>query len=223
MTETLDGEVSYEDRAINDAADQWKGSFYTPSIRTAAVATLTDVLATLGQHGINIQIMDQGRSFASQILNARCTAYDIKSFYLDQEIEPTALLADMVSAAAVNLGRPLEATAPPALNDTRAEIAYVVLPRQPESPSWGPNGDAPLVVSLGQPDIAAANAAASSGAPIVGSYQPGPWTWHLDHRVPGSFFIGGMRVVAPPPSPDVAAEIGVLVADVLTGTVSMPH
>jgi len=107
------------------------------------------------------------------------------------------------------------------INATRAEIAYVVLPRQAESPSRSLEDDAPLVVSLGHEDLAAANAAASSGAPIIGGYKPGPLSWHLGHSVPGLYFIGGIDVIAPPPSAGVSAEIGVLVAEVLTGVVSL--
>lgn len=215
IDEVLEEVVSVEQQAIGEEARSRRGTMYTPSVLQAATAAFTDVLATLVQHDISDSLMDQGRSFAGQILEARSRAYAIGSFYVGEEIEPLVLLQSVVSAAAAHLGRSLEPTEGPALNKTRAEIAYVVLPRQPESPAWGPDGEAPLVISLGQEDLAAANAAASSGAPIIGPYRPGPWTWNLGHSTPGSFFMAETSVIAPPPSSEVATEIGVLVAGVL--------
>jgi hypothetical protein len=62
--------------------------------------------------------------------------------------------------------------------------------------------------------------AAGQTLPIRPLQGPGPWEWTIAPYVPGGI-TDGLEVAGPPPGPHVAAEVGTLAAQALTGEVTL--
>jgi hypothetical protein len=223
MTDVLPPEPSmpsYEKQDILSAAAKNRNSLFTPSVLDRAADALSAVRKVLDEHEIAdcFPIQAYSDSFASNILHAYEMRLAWESAHPEEDIDPVALLDIAVTAAASHLVRPLEPLDGPALAPKgRAIFGYVVLPYQPESPDGEPADDRPLVLSLGREDLHQLEVAFSSGAGWDGPYKPGPWSWHLGHEIPRNTCIGATQIVAATPAPEVAAEVGAIVAQVLTG------
>ncbi|WP_344547297.1 hypothetical protein [Actinomadura fulvescens] len=165
-----------------------------------------------------------GESFAGQVLHACEGRFLVELPDMEADVDPVALLHTAVEAAAAHLDHPLEPAEGPAFAPTgRVVFGYVMLPQLTGSPSWDADGDAPLVLSLGREDLHMLRIAYSSGGGFDGPYEPGPWRWYLGHRVPRDTCISETRVIAPALTGEVAAEVGVLTAEVLTGEMPLPR
>ncbi|MDL4777581.1 hypothetical protein [Actinomadura xylanilytica] len=212
--------------AIERAALESRVYLYTPSVLDAAAATLSAVRGVLDEHHIadTFQFQAYGDAFAARVLGACEQRFTAEWQDLEGDVDPVALLDVAVTAAGEHLGRRPEPVQGPALApEGRAVFGYVVLARHDESPDWGPGGDAPLVLSLGRPDMHMLAVAYSSGAGWDGPYDPGPWRWYLGHEVPRDVCITETTVIAPAPAPAVAAEVGAITARVLTGDLPLPR
>jgi hypothetical protein len=225
MTEPADeGLFEYYMDEVTKAADESPVYLYTPSVLREAAQTLQDIQAALDEHGIGEAFTRPLGSLAGRVLNALCERFAGDNYYVSDDIDPVALLNTAVQFVPDHLGRSLVPQEGPMMADARGTVAYVVLPRGPETPPWGEDGEAPLVVVLGRTDLEAYDLIYSSGGGPVGDYQPGPWAWCLSHRVPDHYFIGqGTQVVAQAPSNETAGEVAGLIAQVLTGEVELPR
>jgi hypothetical protein len=209
---------------INEAAEGDRVYLYTPSVLQAAAEALHGIQGTLEEHGIAEAFTRPIGSLASRVLSAYCERFARENYYVSGDVDPVALLTTTAEFIPDHLDAPLVPAAGPAMADSRATVAYLVLPRRPESPAWGENGDAPLVVAFGRTDLAAEALIYSSGGGPVGRYRPGPWGWYLSHEVPGHYFIGNnTRVIAQAPSNETAGEVAGVIAKVLTGQVALPR
>ncbi|MFC6884863.1 MULTISPECIES: hypothetical protein [Actinomadura] len=224
MTDAIDSAVEdYFREQIERAAAGSRVHLYTPSVLQAAAEAFEAVQDALEEHDIADPFGRRLGSLASRILSACHERFALDGYYATG-VDPIALLHTAVDFAADRIEGPFSPLEGPAMADCRAEVAYVVLPRQPGTPAWGKRGDAPLVVTLGRPDRAADRLIASSGGGPLGEYEPGPWTWCLDHKVPGGIYIShGTRVIAPEPSHETAGELAAIIADVLNGDITLPN
>jgi hypothetical protein len=191
------------DTAIVQAA-KFYDAYVLPSLQAKAAAALADVRAVLAdRHDVTGA---DTTFYGEDALTGRILDVVVRSAQrasLTQPIDPIELLGVVVRATAERLGMPLVPVEGPT-GDNPAH-GYVVLPRQPETPPWGPSGDAPLLIKLSRYDN--------------GRGSLGPWQWEMAPDVPGGT-VDGREVVGPPPSPDVATEVGKLAAGTLTGAVS---
>jgi hypothetical protein len=166
----------------------------TPTGLAAAAALYSDLAATATRHGVDPTTLDLGRGVVEALK---------KSWQSQPEaVDPLALVQEVVRAAAQELDQEAAALVvegPVAVSPVRA---YVVLARQDQTPAWGPTGTAPLVVRLDREDW--------------GGGTLGPWEWTLFPDHPGGAGVVA-TVLAPPPSPQVATEIGQIASWALTG------
>ncbi|MBO2453444.1 hypothetical protein J4573_40570 [Actinomadura barringtoniae] len=222
MTETTAVPEEYLAQ-VREVADASRSRLCTPSILRTAASALYDVEEQLYEHGIYEQFVRPLGSLAARIMRAVETRVMNECYYVTTDVDPVSLLHTAIAAASDRLGRPLEPTDGPALGDGRELVAYVVLPRELETPAIENDDQAPVVVTLGRPDQEALRLVYSSGGGPMGPYEPGPWAWHLTHKVPNGLYIGsGTQITAPEPSDASAAEVGELIADFLTGEITLP-
>jgi hypothetical protein len=191
------------DAAIVQAA-KFRSDYILPSLLAKAAAALADVRAVLAdRHDVTgADTAPYGEDeLAGRILEAVVRSAQRAS--TTRPLEPIELLGAVARAAAERLGVPVAPVEGPT-GDNPAH-GYVILPRQPETPPWGPSGHAPLLIKLCRYDH--------------GKGQ-GPWEWTIAPYVPGGT-IDGLEVAGPPPCPDVAAEVGALAAEALTGKATL--
>ncbi|MFC4908743.1 hypothetical protein [Actinomadura gamaensis] len=199
---------------ILDVARGDRIALYADSVVAAAAHALHDMEEVLFEHGVYDPYTRWSGPLPERVLRACEERFTRECFYVDEVVEPVKLLDTVVWQASEHLGSELVPVEGPVMADCRAEVGYVKLPRA---------GAAPLLVTLGRPDEAAAQMIMGSGSGYLGPYRPGPWMWHLTTRTPGDYFIGdGTRIVTPAPSHETAAEVGAVVAGVLTGAIVPP-
>ncbi|GAA1455843.1 hypothetical protein [Nocardiopsis tropica] len=177
------------------AARSGRNPVPTPTALAAAAALLDDLHATAARHGVDPADLHQG----DHVLDALARAYGRQAD--DVDVDALALVREATRAAAQALDMETGALTVEAPVGHSAVCAYVTLGRLPQTPAWGPTGHSPLVLRLDREDW--------------GGGKAGPWTWSL-------FALGAMGVVAtivaPPPSPEVAVEVGQIAARALSGT-----
>ncbi|WP_026412428.1 hypothetical protein [Actinomadura oligospora] len=200
---------------ILEVARADRTSLYTHSVIGAAAHVLYDMEEVLFEHGVYDPYTRWSGPLPARILRACADRFTRECLYVDEDVEPVKLLDTVVWQASVHLDAELTPVEGPVMAVCRAEVGYVSLPREDA---------APLLVTLGRPDESAAQMIMSSGTGgFLGPYRPGPWTWNLTTRTPGTYFIGdGTRIVAPAPSHETAAEVGAVVAGVLAGDIVPP-
>lgn len=191
------------DAAIAQAA-KFGSAYILPSLLAKAAAALADVRAVLAdRHDVTgADTAPYGEdALAGRILEA--VVRSARRASTTRPVDPIELLGAVARAAAERLGVPVAPVEGPT-GDNPAH-GYVILPRQPETPPWGPSGEAPLLVKLCRYDH---------------GRGPEPWEWTIAPDVPGGT-TDGLEVAGPPPCLDVAAEVGALAAEALTGTVTL--
>ncbi|MFC4531653.1 hypothetical protein [Sphaerisporangium dianthi] len=203
---------------------------YTPSTLAAAARLLADLRATGERHGIapGDWAGEHGtdQRLAESVLLAQSTAYrhaslaDLDDPYgLLREAAERAGLATLSTRSASPGPHPTDldlrqaSLAPhPARLDPRpaqggggpASRASVRLARLAQTPPWGWDGTAPLVVSLERFD----------------SLTSPAWKWELFPDV-GEPSTQMVQVVAPPPSPATADEVFATARRILTGAIRL--
>ncbi|MCW2877051.1 MAG: hypothetical protein JWQ95_1151 [Sphaerisporangium sp.] len=189
-------------RMIEQAARAQYRTVYTPSVLDAATKLLAGLHATGGRHGIGAAdwagIHGSDHRLAEAVLLGQTTAYRRAS--VDDLDDPLALLAEAAQRAGLAMLRPRtdgEGTAP-------APLASIRLARLPQTPPWGWDGTAPLVVSLDRFDSPASPA----------------WKWELFPGI-GEPTTQMVQVVAPPPSAAVADEVLAVARQALTGAIHL--
>jgi hypothetical protein len=63
----------------------------------------------------------------------------------------------------------------------------------------------------------------SSGSGWDGPYDPGPWCWYLGHEKPRDVCVTETKIIGRAPTPEVATEVGIIAAQVLTGEQELRH
>lgn len=180
--------------AIQQAARGSGRRVLTPSALKTATALHSDLAATATRHNVDPATLELGRGVVEAL----------KESWQSQppDVDPLALVQEVVRAAAQELGQEaavLVVEGPVGVSPVRA---YVVLARQDQTPAWGPTDTAPLVVRLDREDW--------------GGGKLGPWEWNLFPDQGGGTGVVA-TVLAPPPSLEVAAEVGQVAAWALTG------
>lgn len=227
MTEVIDeGLIEYCREEVADAARRSPNHLYTPSVLQAAAEALHGIQTVIEEHAIADAFTRSCGPLPSRLLFALAERFARENYFVGEiVVDPVALLTTALEFVCDHLDEPVAALKGPAMAESRAVVACMVLPRLPATPAWGEDGDAPLVVTLGRPDRVAQAIVASSGtgAPWR-DYDPGPWSWYLSHEVPGHWFSGsGTRVVAQAPSNETAGEVANVIAQVLTGELPLPR
>ncbi|WUH98657.1 hypothetical protein OHR68_34930 [Spirillospora sp. NBC_00431] len=225
MFDMIDQSVDdYYRGEITRAAAGSRVYLYAPSVLQTAAEALQAVHDALDEHDIAAQFTRRLGSLAARVLDACVERFARENYepYLDAPVDPLALLDTAVAFAGDRVDWDLTPLAGPVIAESRAEVAYVTLP---PAPGAATEDDArPLVVSLGRPDRAAVDLVYSSGGGPLRDYEPGPWSWHLGHKVPGQLFLGtDTRVVAPEPSHETAGEVAQVIAAVLNGEIDLPR
>ncbi|MEU8347728.1 hypothetical protein SAMN05443665_10052 [Actinomadura meyerae] len=227
MTEVIDeGLIEYCHEEIVDAARRSPIHLYTPSVLQTAAEALCGIQTVIEEHAIADAFTRAYGPLPSRLLDALTERFAGENYFVDETIvDPVALLTTAVEFVCDHVDEPVAALEGPAMAESRAVAAYMVLPRLPATPAWGEDGNAPLVVTLGRPDRVAQDIVASSGAGAPWrDYDPGPWGWYLSHEIPGHWFPGdGTRVVAQAPSNETAGEVATVIAQVLTGELPLPR
>lgn len=196
-----------ERAAIGEAASRREHqALYVPSVLDAAAETLTQVWNALRDGGVTGTDLYEA-SLAGIVLDAKVAALRrISAELTPEQVTPRELLAAVVSAASSELGRPLVPVDGP--KRLRPDLAYVVLPRLPESPPLGPDGSSPLLLALASPGY---------------GDRRGPWDWELRPSVKGGN-TERRDIITPPPGPEagvrIAGEVAAVVVAVLTGHMS---
>lgn len=227
MIDMIDNSVDdYYREEITQAAAGSRVYLYSPSVLQTAAEALQGVHDALDEHDIATPFTRRLGSLAASILDACVERFARENYdpFLDAPVDPVALLDTAVSFAGDRVDWDLTPLAGPAIAESRAEVAYVTLPAAPESACGQEAAARPLVVSLGRPDRAAVDLVYSSGGGPLRDYEPGPWSWHLGHEVPGHLFLGtDTKIVAPEPSHETAGEIAQVIAAVLNGELDLPR
>lgn len=120
----------------------------------------------------------------------------------DLDIDPAALLSEVIAATGQHLGQNITVIEGPTGYDD-GPGAYAVLARLPQTPPWGYDGTLNLVVHLRHSDAFP---------------RRRDWEWTAHPDTPGGTS-HHVTIIAPPPGPATAAEVGERIAGVLTGAV----
>lgn len=156
----------------------------------SAISDAADALGALWTTASQQGLRPEDLLIAGDVLGAQKYAYKRQT---DNVVDPAELVVEAGRSAAVQLGQEPEGLILDCASGQGVLGSYVVLARQEETPPLGPTGSAPLVVRLAR-----------------------EWEWTVFADIAG----GSSEVstiIAPPPSLRVAAEIGRIAADVLTG------
>ncbi|MEV7965177.1 hypothetical protein AB0O34_04250 [Sphaerisporangium sp. NPDC088356] len=197
---------------IEQAARGQYRTVYTPSVLEAASEVLADLHATGKRHGIRpadwAGFHGTDHRLAEAVLLGQTTAYRQAS--LSDLDDPLTLLTTAAHRAALT-------TLPPRTTSDRDEPdvpgsritgpaprASIRLARLPQTPPWGWDGMASLVVSLDRFDNPTSSA----------------WKWELFPDV-GEPSTQMVQVVAPPPSPAVADEVLAIAHQALIGAIRL--
>lgn len=177
---------------IRQAARNAMKPVLTPSAMEAAVALYDDLAATAVRHDVDPDALRLGWGVVEAVKGAWQQEVP--------DIDALALIDTMSGAAAQELGVEVDdLLVEPSVRHSPM-CAYTVLRRQEQTPAWGPTGFSPLVVRLDREEW--------------GLDRRDPWAWTL-------FALGGdgvvATVIAPPPGPEVAAEVGRIAAQALSG------
>ncbi|WP_405144924.1 hypothetical protein OG589_44030 [Sphaerisporangium sp. NBC_01403] len=201
---------------IEQAARGQYRTVYTPSALEAAAKVLAGLHETGQRHGIGPSdwagFHGADHRLAEAVLLGQTTAYRRAS--LTDPGDPLALLTAAAERAGLKTLAPRPHTGDPAVPGSRgdgerdrpdpAPRAAIHLARLSQTPPWGWDGMASLVVSLDRFDNPVSPA----------------WKWELFPDV-GEPSTQMVQVVAPPPSPAVADEVLAIAHLTLTGAIRL--
>ncbi|WP_214408623.1 hypothetical protein [Sphaerisporangium fuscum] len=210
--------IVYARMMIEQAARGQYRTVYTPSALEAASTVLAEVHAAAERHGVApadwTGVYGADQRLAEAVLVAQSTAYRRAS--LVDLRDPRALLAEAAARSGLETaderpGRaPLEERSGFPMRegmpggDASPHRVTIRLARLPETPPWGWDGLAPLVVALDRFE----------------SLESPAWKWELYPDV-GEPSTQMVQVVAPPPSAAVADEVLAVARRILTGTLRL--
>lgn len=170
----------------------------TSSVLTSAAELLTSLWDAARDRGIEPGDFDNlYGNITSTVLEAQIQAFNRQN---PDDVDPLALVAEAVRVTAERTEQPIEICDGPTA--TSATNAYAVIRRLPQTPAWGRYGDANLAVTLRREAWSATTF--------------GPWEWSLFPDQPGGT-PDHATVIAPPLSLQAAAEVAVIIGQVLTG------
>lgn len=166
----------------------------TTSYLEAAAALLEELWEVGARHGVDLVEAD----LAPRVTDSLTSSYRRPTA---EDVDLVGLLTKAATVAATEVGQNLTDLVVEDAVQITPERGYVVLARLPQSPAWGRTGTAPLVVCLGREDRGS---------------LPAAWEWTLVPDQPGGSYLLS-TVLAPPPTLEVAAEVGQIAARALTG------
>ena len=183
---------------------------HTSSVLTSAAELLAGMRDAARDRGV--EPGDFNTSYGDivdSVLAAQIEAFDRRQ---PDDVDPLPLVAEAVRVTAERVGQPLEIVdGPTAINFTddpsaAPSRAYAVIRRLPQTPAWAwgglLDGGLDLVVQLDRE--------------ILTETTFCPWRWALYPEKSGGRYV---TVIAPPPSPQAAAEVAVIISQILFGEI----